>query len=146
MCAFKVDAKSDNNNDSHKINVEVIPSKSKRKMIYIKAKEDFVDFIFGFLTIPLGFILKLLGGNSCVGCVDNLYNSVEHLDKRWSTNSRSILMDPSVTHQFYCPKHPFKVSWSKPLKFSYSIDGKSLFIHPSISYCNRLVDPKAPNG
>ena len=104
LVPFNVGAELDNYNNNCKMNIKVIHSKSTNKIMCIEAKEDFVDFIFGFLTLPLGSIIKLLGGKSFVGCVDNLYNGVVRLDRRWSTNSLSILMDPSITHQFDCPK------------------------------------------
>ena len=103
---FKFDVKS---NDNYKINVKVIHSKSKSKVMCIEAKEDFVDFIFGFLTIPLGSILKLMGGHSCVGSIDNLYSSMKSLDKTWCTNSHSVLMDPGLAPQFVCAKQPLQL-------------------------------------
>ena len=50
LVSFKVDAKSNNNNNSCKMNVKVIRSKSKNKIMCIEVEEDFIDFIFRFLT------------------------------------------------------------------------------------------------
>ena len=132
------------------MNIKVIHSKSKNKIMCIEAKEDFVDCIFGFPTIPFGSILKLLGGKSFDGWVDNLYSSVKNLDKRWSTNSLSVLMDPGVAHQFDCPKQPLKVSMLEPLKYTFPHHRQSeLLIQKQYSsyYLHlNLVDPRAPNG
>ncbi|XP_061336654.1 uncharacterized protein LOC133283756 [Gastrolobium bilobum] len=92
-----------------KMEVKLVRSKSQKKIIFAEAKEDFVDFMFSFLTIPLGSIVKLLGGYSSVGCVDNLYKSVETLDSSWCTDSRSVLLDPGVAPQFGCPNQPLNI-------------------------------------
>ncbi|KAK7286868.1 hypothetical protein RJT34_22189 [Clitoria ternatea] len=93
----------------NKMDVKLIQSKSQKKIIFAEVNEDFVDFIFSFLTVPLGSIVKLLGGNTFVGCVDNLYKSVETLDSSWCTESRSVLLNPGVAPQFSCPKQPLNI-------------------------------------
>ncbi|WJX43040.1 hypothetical protein P8452_30198 [Trifolium repens] len=50
--------------DSSKINIKIVESKSQEKIVIIEDNGDFVDFIFSFLTMPLGSILKLLGADS----------------------------------------------------------------------------------
>ena len=52
-----------------KMDIKVLQSKSQKKIVTAEADGDFVDFIFSFLTIPLGSIVKLLGPNSFDGCV-----------------------------------------------------------------------------
>ncbi|XP_045830738.1 uncharacterized protein LOC123922037 [Trifolium pratense] len=86
-----------------KMDVKLARSKSQKKIIFAEASENFVDFMFSFLTIPLGSIVKVLDGNSFVGCVDNLYKSVETLDSSWCMDSRSVLLNPGLPPQFGCP-------------------------------------------
>jgi len=86
-----------------KIDVKVVQSKSQKKVIYAEANGDFVDFIFSFLTMPLGSIVKLVGPNSFAGCVGNLYNSVENL------NPVSVLLNPGIAPQFGCPNQPLNI-------------------------------------
>ncbi|XP_061336653.1 uncharacterized protein LOC133283755 [Gastrolobium bilobum] len=105
-------------NDS-KMDVKLVRSKSQQKIIFAEAKEDFVDFMFSFLTIPLGSIVKLLGCHSFVGCIDNLYKSVETLDSSWCTDSRSVLLNPGVVPQFGCPNQPLNIPDIKPRKYYY---------------------------
>ncbi|WJX43066.1 hypothetical protein P8452_30219 [Trifolium repens] len=92
-----------------KMDVKLARSKSQKKIIFAEASENFVDFMFSFLTIPLGSIVKLLDGNSFVGCVDNLYKSVETLDSSWCTDSRSVLLNPGLSPQFCCPNQLFNI-------------------------------------
>lgn len=65
------------------VNVELklFFDKSLDTMLYAEAGEDFVDLVFSFMTFPLGCVVKLLDGNSDVGCIDNLTNSIEVLEK-----------------------------------------------------------------
>lgn len=65
------------------VNVELklFFDKSLDTMLYAEAGEDFVDLVFSFMTFPLGCVVKLLDGNSDVGCIDNLTNSIEILEK-----------------------------------------------------------------
>ncbi|MCH81299.1 30S ribosomal protein S18, partial [Trifolium medium] len=86
-----------------KMDVKVVQSKSQKKMIFTEANGDFVDFIFSFLTIPLGSIVKLLGANSFAGCVGNLYKSVENLDPM------SVLLNPGIAPQFGYPNQPLNI-------------------------------------
>ncbi|KAL6559499.1 hypothetical protein OROGR_004616 [Orobanche gracilis] len=97
------------NTGDSKMDVKVVLSRSQNKIIFAEANEDFVDFMFSFLTIPLGSVVKLFGGNSFVGCVDNLYKIVETLDSSWCTDSRSLLLNPGLAPQFGFPNQPLNV-------------------------------------
>ncbi|MCI03427.1 DUF674 family protein, partial [Trifolium medium] len=74
--------------DSNKTDIKVVQSKSQKKIIFAEVNGEFVNFIFSFLTMPLGSIVKLLGGNSFARCVGNLYKSMENMD------SASVLLNP----------------------------------------------------
>ncbi|KAF6151906.1 hypothetical protein GIB67_010480 [Kingdonia uniflora] len=58
-----------------KMTLKFMVSKSRNEVLYAEAGADFVDFIFSILTLPLGSIIKILGGNTNMGCIDNLYKS-----------------------------------------------------------------------
>jgi hypothetical protein len=85
------------------MDVKVVQSKSQKKMIFVEANGDFVDFIFSFLTMPFGSIVKLLGPNSFAGCVGNLYNSVKNLDPV------SVLLNPGIPLEVGFPNQPFNI-------------------------------------
>lgn len=44
--------------------LKVLIRKSDRKILFVEGQEDFADFIFSFLTLPLGGVLHMLGGFS----------------------------------------------------------------------------------
>ncbi|XBI16507.1 hypothetical protein VPH35_058751 [Triticum aestivum] len=68
-------------NLSMKLLVEVDRRGTPRRVVYAEAGKDVVDFLLTFLTLPIGTVVKLLRRNSMpmVGCVGNLYGSVEKL-------------------------------------------------------------------
>ncbi|XP_045830730.1 uncharacterized protein LOC123922030 [Trifolium pratense] len=91
-----------------KMDIKVLQSISQKKIIIAEAGGDFVDFIFSFLTMPLGSIVKLLGANSFAGCVGNLYESVKNLDPT------SVLLNPGIAPQFSCPNQPLNIPHAIP--------------------------------
>jgi hypothetical protein len=55
-------------------------SPPRPRVVFAEAHKDAVDFLFSLLTMPSGTAVKLLGKDSMVGCIGNLYTSVEKLD------------------------------------------------------------------
>ncbi|KAI9080109.1 hypothetical protein K1719_037925 [Acacia pycnantha] len=96
-------------------NLRLIVSKSKNKILYAEAEEDFADFLFSFLSMPLGSTLKLLDGNVNLGSMHNLYKSVKSLNPSWFGRYRSKchpfspLLDLEVAFQNGCKKQPLDV-------------------------------------
>jgi hypothetical protein len=95
------------------MDIKVLQSKSQKNIIGAEANGDFVDFIFSFLTMPLGSIVKLLGANSFAGCVGNLYKSVENLDPS------SVLLNPGIAPQFGCANQPLNIPHVLPPPTAY---------------------------
>ncbi|CAL4951589.1 unnamed protein product [Urochloa decumbens] len=54
----------------------LIDKKAQRVLFAEASKDDVVDFLFFLLTLPVAAAVKLLGKESMVGCVGNLYASV----------------------------------------------------------------------
>ncbi|XP_045830736.1 uncharacterized protein LOC123922035 [Trifolium pratense] len=99
--------------DRSKMDIKILQSKSQKKIITAEADGDFVDFIFNFLTMPLGSIVKLLGCNTFAGCVGNLYKSLENLDPT------SVLLNPGIAPQFGCPNQPLNIPHLQPPSIAY---------------------------
>ncbi|CAK7339010.1 unnamed protein product [Dovyalis caffra] len=87
-----------------KIDVRLLLSKSKNMLCYAEASDDFVDLVFSFLTIPLGCFAKEVHGSDCsIGCVNNLYNSVQQLDSDKylkSNEHKEFLLSPKIAPGF----------------------------------------------
>ncbi|KAL7087048.1 hypothetical protein ACP275_13G041400 [Erythranthe tilingii] len=74
--------------------------KSTNKLLFAQAGEDFVDFLVSLLTIPLGGVECLLGGNTCLTSMDNLYASIADLI------NEKYLASPDIKHKLMNPKLP----------------------------------------
>ncbi|XP_028783626.1 uncharacterized protein LOC114739715 [Neltuma alba] len=96
-------------------NLKITVSKSKNKILFAEAEEDFADFLFSFLTMPLGSTLKLLDGNVNLGSMHNLYKSVKGMNPSWFGRYRSPhspfspLLDLKVASQYGCKKQRLDV-------------------------------------
>ncbi|KAI9085398.1 hypothetical protein K1719_032654 [Acacia pycnantha] len=96
-------------------NLRIIVSKSKNKILYVEAEEDFADFLLSFLSMPLGSTLKLLDENVNLGSMHNLYKSVKGLNPSWfehhhySNPPFSPLLDLKVASQNGCKKTPLDI-------------------------------------
>ncbi|KAL0759169.1 hypothetical protein Bca101_075319 [Brassica carinata] len=58
---------------------KVLIRKFDREILYVECREDFVDFLFRFLAIPLEFAWELSIDDANLGCVGNLRRSVKEL-------------------------------------------------------------------
>uniref|UniRef100_A0A5B7B3L5 Uncharacterized protein n=1 Tax=Davidia involucrata TaxID=16924 RepID=A0A5B7B3L5_DAVIN len=144
--------------DSKKMNLKLFISKSREQVLYAESGEDFVDLLFSFLTFPLGSILKLLGGKSLLGCVDNLYGSVKDL------STDNYLKSEEVKNKLLCPKlAPFSACENQLLHveescspqyllYTYGESNTESFVRPNGSSFGEglgqlsMVNPKSSTG
>ncbi|KAF7027988.1 hypothetical protein CFC21_039969 [Triticum aestivum] len=75
----------------------LVDTKAQR-VVYAEAGKDVVDFLFSLLTLPVGTVVKLLGTDTMVGSVGNLYGSVEKLDDTYIVreNAKKALLAPAA--------------------------------------------------
>ncbi|PQM32824.1 uncharacterized protein Pyn_35529 [Prunus yedoensis var. nudiflora] len=87
-----------NEEEEEKIVVKLTISISKNIVCYGEAGEDFVNLLFSFLTVPLGFIVKHMRDASFEGCIDQLHKCVKDLDEQHlkSNYHREILLGPKI--------------------------------------------------
>ncbi|XP_062231152.1 uncharacterized protein LOC133928713 [Phragmites australis] len=52
----------------------------RQHVVFAESGKDTVDFLFSLLALPAGTSVKLLGKESMVGCMGNLYASAERLE------------------------------------------------------------------
>ncbi|WJX82011.1 hypothetical protein P8452_64826 [Trifolium repens] len=87
---------------SNKMVVKVVRRKSNVQVLFVEAGEDFADFVFSFLTFPLGGVLCMLQGCSSIFCIDKLYRSVTQLSSSKGLRSEELkvlLTNPSTYGQ-----------------------------------------------
>jgi hypothetical protein len=112
--------------------VKAVRRKSNKEILFVEAGEDFADFIFGFLTYPLGGVLRMLQEFSFLGSIHNLYKSVTELSSSNGLTSQKLkdyLTNPPVSSQFERRNHILPIT-----KKNYK----------EINESYNFVDPKSP--
>lgn len=150
--------------ESKKMDLKLFYSKCAHVVLYAESGEEFVDFLFNFLTFPIGSILQLLGGKSSLGCADNLYSSVENFSNDNYFQSEEIermLLSPKLAPFSSCESQLLHIEES--MNPQYMVDScwepnVEWFVRPVVadSNCNSferkvsgplsLVNPKSSAG
>eukprot|EP01018_Ginkgo_biloba_P010155 Gb_20221 [translate_table: standard] len=81
------------------MNLRLLINKKTQRILYAEAGKDLVDLLFSFLLLPTGAVIKLLADNKYpdkVGCLTNLYNSVDKLQPRYMSGDKSELLHPKI--------------------------------------------------
>lgn len=86
------------NGDGRLMELKVMVRKSNEEIVFAEAEEDFVDFLFSFLTFPFGGVLHMLEGYPSLGCFNNLYQSMKEL------NPERYLLSPDLNGKLTKPK------------------------------------------
>ncbi|BBH04696.1 Protein of unknown function D [Prunus dulcis] len=132
------------NEEEEKISIKLIVSKSRKMVCYAEAGEEFVNLLFSFLTLPLGFIVKQMQDNSMKGCIDQLYKSVQDLDEQClkSNNHKKMLVSPKLLPGFGYKNHPLGIE-----EASYRLAVDTTLIHSNKQVKSvEFIDPKShPN-
>ncbi|RHN46345.1 hypothetical protein MtrunA17_Chr7g0241251 [Medicago truncatula] len=118
--------------ESDEMVVKVLRRKSNKQILFVEAEEDFADFVFSFLTFPLGAVLHTRQGFSFVSCIDNLYKSVTELSSDKCLRSqlfKDILTSPTISAQ-------------SELRHQILPIPKNNYKEKNTSY--KFIDPKSP--
>uniref|UniRef100_A0A0D9Y3E3 DUF674 domain-containing protein n=1 Tax=Oryza glumipatula TaxID=40148 RepID=A0A0D9Y3E3_9ORYZ len=80
------------------LSMKLLVDTNAQRVLFAEARKDVVDFLFSLLALPVGTAVKLLGKDSMVGCVGNLYASVERLDDTYvqADAAKDALLSPVV--------------------------------------------------
>ncbi|GER43102.1 hypothetical protein STAS_19919, partial [Striga asiatica] len=128
-------------NCEKKMILNVMLQKSTQKLIFAQAKDDFANFLFSLLTIPLGGALSLLGTNTGVTCLDNFYTSVQNIngDEYWETkDTKTKLRHTQLPIGYMSPNQLLPLTEGGFPELHY--------IRPSTCYqCNGYLSPTVTN-
>ena len=69
-----------------KVSLKLLIDKNAQKVLFAEAGKDTVDFLFTILALPLSTVIRLLTKQQMVGCLANLYDSVESLGEEYMPN------------------------------------------------------------
>jgi hypothetical protein len=98
------------------IAVKLFIDKEKQRVLFAESDKDFVDVLFSFLTLPLGTIVRLLGKQSGLGCLDEVYKSVDSLSiEHFQTKAcKTMLLEPLNAAASQCDRLKLKVDNANP--------------------------------
>ncbi|KAJ6853675.1 uncharacterized protein M6B38_113625 [Iris pallida] len=99
-----------------KIAMKLLVDKERSRVVYAEADKDFVDILFSFLTLPLSTIVKVLNKQSTLGCMDNLYESVEKLDIQYLQTEacKTMLLHPQSEAAVQCEDLKINIDDTRP--------------------------------
>ncbi|KAI3457339.1 hypothetical protein Pfo_014002 [Paulownia fortunei] len=104
----------ESSSDSEKmIIVKAMVQKSTNKLLFAQAEEDFVDFLFSLLIIPLGGVEYLLGSNTSLKNIHNLYKSIDNVidDKYLRTpDTKTRLIKPDLPPKYLSKNQIFSLT------------------------------------
>ncbi|XP_024925553.3 uncharacterized protein LOC112490225 [Ziziphus jujuba] len=137
---------------SNKMMVKLWFSKSTKKVICIEAEEGFVNFLFTFLTLPLGAIINMLKGKSSMGSVHKLYESAKELSEMKIINReyKEMLLSPKLERMFGCSYQLLQIQ-EQTIPSSLVYNNCSCWRFQQIKACEhfkptlQIVNPKWPS-
>ncbi|KAL5817098.1 hypothetical protein ACOSQ3_025476 [Xanthoceras sorbifolium] len=106
------------------IRLKALVDKEKNRVILAESDEDFIDVLFSFLTMPMGTIIKRTRNVDIpptvgIGCMNNLYESIENLDEQqFRTEAcKSMLLHPRNAAEAECKRLKLKIDDGECLKY-----------------------------
>ncbi|KAJ6424877.1 hypothetical protein OIU84_025616 [Salix udensis] len=103
------------------ISLKAFVDKKSNRVAFVESDEFFVDILFSFLTMPTGTIIHLLSSLSPqngIGCMNNLYKSVENTDVMYFRTEacKDMLLLPHNAAAAYCKSLKLKIDDSDALR------------------------------
>ncbi|KAK6157293.1 hypothetical protein DH2020_011541 [Rehmannia glutinosa] len=95
-------------NTCTKMTLKAILQKSTNKLLFVEAKDDFIDFLFSLLAIPLGEVERLFGSSTSLKNIDNLYRSVADINGDMylkTDDTKTMLLQPKLPFGYISEKH-----------------------------------------
>jgi hypothetical protein len=86
-------------NPTAKVSLKLFIEKKGQRVLYAEADKEFVDFLFGVFTLPVGVVFRLLKEESVtVGSLQSLYRSIENMSVTHiqPDTDKRFLLEPKV--------------------------------------------------
>ncbi|XP_057734799.1 uncharacterized protein LOC130950308 [Arachis stenosperma] len=83
---------------TNNLSMKLLIDTKAKKVLFAEASKEVVDFLFTLLQLPLATVVKLLTKEDAVGCLGNLYSSVENLNHIYMQPnlSKDLLLNPTI--------------------------------------------------
>ena len=166
LCPEKVNETEDKIGD---VKIKILQTKINSAVLYAEVGQDFVDLVFGLLSVPLGSMTKAFGQRLSNGCIDNLYRSIlGSAEGYMGPDCQNLLLAPELAaFSGSSASHILQVNESAPRKLNinscfmcFKIGGFSNLSRCRVAYNCRYtncqnypktaelceLDPKSPGG
>ncbi|CAJ1977721.1 unnamed protein product [Sphenostylis stenocarpa] len=80
---------------STKLTLKLLIDTKREKVLFAETSKEVIDFLFNLLCLPLGTVIRLLNKTGMVGCLANLYRSVENMSDTYM-QQKDVLLKPNV--------------------------------------------------
>ncbi|GMI87076.1 hypothetical protein like AT3G09110 [Hibiscus trionum] len=111
------------------VRLKLLIDRKRKRVVCAEAGKDFVDFLFNILLLPVATVTRLLTKEAMVGCIGNLYQSVENLGNAYiqpTTDKESLLKPkPSPSSAANVPLLPRNIQSSTTQTFYRCREGYS---------------------
>ncbi|RCV24718.1 hypothetical protein SETIT_5G108200v2 [Setaria italica] len=80
------------------LSMKLLIDRKAQRVLFAETSKEVVDFLFSLLALPVATVVKLVGKEAMVGCVGNLYASVDKLDSTYFQPgaAKDALLYPTV--------------------------------------------------
>ncbi|KAJ7950199.1 DUF674 family protein [Quillaja saponaria] len=131
--------------------LRLLVDKERHRVVAAEATTAFVDILFGFLTLPMGTIVRLVRTEqvqhpAVIGCMNNLYSSVEKLANEDFVNDvcKQMLLHPHNPCDSLCRKLKINVDDTEAVKFFVCASCSCYSTFPNeICNCSRSLNQEA---
>ncbi|KAK1355394.1 Tyramine N-feruloyltransferase [Heracleum sosnowskyi] len=84
---------------SGKISLKLLVDRNAKRVIFGEAGKEFVDFLFHFLSLPVGTVVKLLSKDNMVGSLGKIYESIEamHANYLEPNLNKDHVLNPKIS-------------------------------------------------
>ncbi|KAL9226662.1 hypothetical protein vseg_002449 [Gypsophila vaccaria] len=83
---------------STKLSLKLLVDETSNRVLFAEAGKDFVDFLFHLLSLPVATVVKLINVKHMVGCIGELYTSIESLNSDYllSIQGKDLVLNPKT--------------------------------------------------
>ncbi|XP_077245030.1 uncharacterized protein LOC143884992 [Tasmannia lanceolata] len=80
------------------LSLKLLVDKKANKVLFAEAGKDFIDFLMSLLVLPVGSVIRLVSKKKMVGCIGEVYESVENLSDTYTQpgHDKNLLLNPSM--------------------------------------------------
>lgn len=136
------------------IRMKLYIDRDYNRMLCAEVDREMVNLVFGFLVLPMGRVIKLLNISSSMGCLDNLYCSVQSLGFNYvPIECQSLLLSPQLPPFFSCSKNLLNLDELQPRRQLITLDtGRKVsggYVYGQAKYIltdNLCVSPLTPSS